>query len=109
MKRMAGQARGWMIRARWNASALLLFRNWPTYFELLRKHGSGRRVLQTRDGIKLWARENVWDAKIIREIFVEKPYLVGFSDLPARPVVVDIGGYIGDSRCMRRGASTLLG
>jgi FkbM family methyltransferase len=80
----------------WQASAVLLFRNWPTYFQLLRQRGSGRRVLETRDGVKLWARENIWDARIIREIFVQRPYLRGFSSMPDSPVVVDIGGYIGD-------------
>jgi hypothetical protein len=42
------------------------------------------------------ARENIWDARIIREIFVQRPYLRGFVDLPSAPVVVDVGGYIGD-------------
>lgn len=75
---------------------LLVFKNQRTYASLLRRRGEGRQILETRDGIRLYARENVWDARIIREIFVQRPYLRGFRDLPAAPVVVDVGGYIGD-------------
>jgi FkbM family methyltransferase len=75
---------------------LLVFKNQRTYASLLRTRGPGRGILETRDGIKLYARQNLWDARIIREIFVQRPYLRGFHDLPAAPVVVDVGGYIGD-------------
>ncbi len=75
---------------------LLVFKNQRTYVSRLRRRGRGRRILETRDGIRLYARENVGDARIIREIFVQRPYLRGFGDLPAAPVAVDVGGYIGD-------------
>jgi FkbM family methyltransferase len=75
---------------------LLVFKNQRTYASLLHRRGQGRQILETRDGIRLYARENVWDARIIREIFVQRPYLRGFHDLPSAPLVVDVGGYIGD-------------
>ena len=75
---------------------LLVFKNQRTYVSLLRTRGRVRRILETRDGIRPYARENIWDARIIREISVQRPYLRGFVDLPPAPVVVDVGGYIGD-------------
>jgi len=51
--------------------------------------------LRTKDGLSITIRRNRTDAGILAEVFVEKSYLEGLS-LPARPVIVDIGGYIGD-------------
>ena len=65
---------------------------------LLSRRGDGRRLLKTRDGIKFYARENIWDARILREVFVQRPYLRGFTDIPPSPIVVDIGGTSGTSR-----------
>lgn len=61
----------------------------------LNEKGDGETVLRTRDGLNLHVRRNVMDARIIEETFVRRPYLTGLS-LPENPVVVDIGGYIGD-------------
>ena len=96
LKRAKGRVQRLATSLVWSLSAIALFKNWWTYFALLRARGEGRRVLETRKGEKLSVRENVWDARIIREIFVERPYTKGIHDLPPNPVVVDVGGYIGD-------------
>ena len=85
-----------MMSVVWSLRAIALFKNWWTYFRLLRARGAERRVLEMRKGERLYVRENVWDARIIREIFVERPYTKGIRDLPPNPLVVDVGGYIGD-------------
>jgi FkbM family methyltransferase len=72
-----------------------LFTNYDVYRQALNRKGTGTVVLHTVDGLHLTVRQNLWDARIVREIFLEKPY-VGHFTLPANPVVVDIGGYIGD-------------
>jgi FkbM family methyltransferase len=82
-------------RARDAWPAIVEFRNFPTYFQLLRDRGDGQRVLVTRKGVRIAVRENVWDARIVREMFLDRPYVKGL-DLPPSPTVIDIGGYIGD-------------
>ena len=72
-----------------------LFRNYDVYRRALKQKGQGTVVLHTVDGLQITVRQNLWDARIVREIFLEQPY-VGHFRLPANPVVVDIGGYIGD-------------
>lgn len=57
--------------------------------------GEGRKTLDLSCGLHIEIRKNLWDARIVREIFVEQPYTQGVS-LPPRPVIVDVGGYIGD-------------
>lgn len=53
-------------------------------------------TLLTRNGLRIRARNNHWDAVIITEIFLDRAYLKMFTSLPPQPVIVDIGGYIGD-------------
>lgn len=72
-----------------------VFENWNVYVDALDHKGSGTVTLRTHNGLQIVIRRNVWDARIIRETFVEKPYVKRFK-LPQHPVVVDIGGYIGD-------------
>ncbi|MCL4806240.1 MAG: FkbM family methyltransferase [Thermoanaerobaculia bacterium] len=72
-----------------------LFENYDLYLAALRQKGEGTVVLRTHDGLELTIRRNIWDARIIREIFFERPY-VRHITLPPNPVIVDIGGYIGD-------------
>jgi FkbM family methyltransferase len=71
------------------------FQNFAAYFAALRTPGSGRDVLRTRDGLEIGIRRNRWDARIVRETFLERPYVRYYQGGPA-PVVVDIGSYIGD-------------
>ncbi len=51
--------------------------------------------IHMKDGLTLGIRRNYMDAAILAEIFVDNCYVQGLS-LPEQPVVVDIGGYIGD-------------
>ncbi|HEX7027331.1 MAG TPA: FkbM family methyltransferase [Gammaproteobacteria bacterium] len=72
-----------------------LFVNPELYLTALTQKGAGTVTLKTHDGLNITIRQNVWDARIIKEIFFDKPYTRHFN-LPANPVIVDIGGYIGD-------------
>ena len=72
-----------------------LFVNHEAYLYALDNKAEGPVVLRTRDGLSITMRQNIWDARIIREIFFDNPYVQHFT-LPSDPVVVDIGGYIGD-------------
>ncbi|SEN70551.1 methyltransferase, FkbM family [Chitinophaga rupis] len=72
-----------------------LFKNYSQYRQALNSRGNERIILHTRGGLKISIRQNIWDARIVREIFIEKPYL-RYCVLPEKPVIVDIGGYIGD-------------
>src|SRR5262249_30359506 len=71
------------------------FKNHDIYMQALTRKGEGIVELQTQDGLKILIRQNIWDARIVREIFFDKPY-VRHIKLGANPVIVDIGGYIGD-------------
>jgi len=51
--------------------------------------------LKTKDGLILSIRQNHMDAAILAEVFLDNCYVKGLQ-LPERPIVVDIGGYIGD-------------
>src|SRR6202171_3177067 len=56
----------------------------------------GRVVdIRTKDGLTLTIRRNYMEATILAEVFIEKCYVRGLL-LPDHPVVVDIGGFIGD-------------
>ena len=71
------------------------FINDAEYRQALVRKAPGRTTLVTRDGLRLTIRRNLWDARIVREIFFDRPYLQ-HCKIPERPVIVDIGGYIGD-------------
>jgi FkbM family methyltransferase len=51
--------------------------------------------LRTADGLKITIRHNYGDAMTLAEIFLQDCYGLGLN-LPHNPVVVDIGGFIGD-------------
>lgn len=72
-----------------------LFENPDVYVRALRRKGDETTVLHARDGLNITIRQNLWDARIVREIFVDKPYVRHVSLRP-NPTVVDVGGYIGD-------------
>ncbi|MER8383827.1 FkbM family methyltransferase [Mesorhizobium sp. M1399] len=61
----------------------------------MKQKGEGLLSIRTQDGLAINIRNNIWDAKIVHEMFVQKPYLKHVI-LPKNPVVIDIGGYIGD-------------
>ena len=85
------QVRGWQDRNEGSR----LFENCDLYLQALNRKGDGTVVLRTHDGLKLTIRQNLWDARIVREIFFGKPYVRRIR-LPPAPTIVDIGGYIGD-------------
>jgi len=72
-----------------------LFTNGRDYVRALYRKDEDPTVLHTRDGLDIAIRQNRWDAEIVREIFFRRPYTRRTS-VGASPVVVDIGGYIGD-------------
>lgn len=72
-----------------------IFENYDLYVRALYRKGDGTAVLRTRDGLDITIRQNLWDARIVREMFFDKPY-IRVVRLPPNPTVVDIGGYIGD-------------
>ena len=72
-----------------------LFENCDDYVRALYRKADDGVVLRTRDGLAIAIRRNLWDARIVREIFFELPYTRHLRLAP-HPVVVDIGGYIGD-------------
>jgi FkbM family methyltransferase len=81
----------------WRDSAVAkrLFANHELYIRALAKKGEGTVVLKTHDGLSITIRQNLWDARIIHEMFIDKPYIRHFK-LPPNPIIVDVGGYIGD-------------
>lgn len=72
-----------------------LFENADEFARALRRKADRQAVLRTHDGLKIAIRRNLWDAEVVREIFFEQPYTRHLT-LSKRPVVVDIGSYIGD-------------
>ncbi|MDJ0702898.1 MAG: FkbM family methyltransferase [Leptolyngbyaceae cyanobacterium MO_188.B28] len=80
---------------RYKIAVKRLFVNPELYFRALVEKDNGAIVLKTRDGLSITIRQNIWDARIIKEIFIDKPYIRYFK-LPKNPVIVDVGGYIGD-------------
>jgi len=75
--------------------AASVFENAGDYARALYRKDEEGVVLRTHDGLELAIRQNLWDAEIVREIFFERPYTRHLK-LPQSPVVVDVGGYIGD-------------
>jgi len=71
------------------------FKNHDLFMQALNQKGYGTVDLHTQDGLNITIRQNLWDARIVREIFFDKPYMRHFQ-LDADPIIVDIGGYIGD-------------
>jgi len=72
-----------------------LFVDHRLYLSALTQNGLGTLNLKTHDGLSITIRQNIWDAKIVKEIFIDKPY-TRYFELPASPTIVDVGGYIGD-------------
>jgi hypothetical protein len=75
--------------------AASVFENARDFCRALYRKDDEEVVLRTHDGLNVAIRKNLLDAEIVREIFFEKPYTRRLK-LPPNPVVVDVGGYIGD-------------
>jgi FkbM family methyltransferase len=90
-QRVYGRARSLLGRR----EAASVFENVDDFSRALYRKDDEDIVLHTHDGLNIAVRQNLWDAEIVREIFFEKPYTRRLRLAP-HPVVVDIGGYIGD-------------
>jgi FkbM family methyltransferase len=53
------------------------------------------RDIHTKDGLSITIRQNNMDAGVLAEVWLEREYVRGYN-LRDRPVVVDVGGFIGD-------------
>jgi FkbM family methyltransferase len=77
-------------------AARKVFRNTDDYRRAVMEERPGHRLdLYTHDGLRFTVRQNRRDAGILAEVFMDLEYTRGVQ-LPANPIVVDIGGYIGD-------------
>ena len=87
--------RGWRVVGKARRHAEHLFENPDVYWRALTEKGDGTVELRAQGGLAITIRRNIWDARIVKEIFFDRPY-VRHVKLPEKPVVIDIGGYIGD-------------
>jgi FkbM family methyltransferase len=72
------------------------FLNTDEFKIALESHGKTALVdLCTADGLKITMRQNYGDAMTLAEIFLDNAYVRDIN-LPSNPVVIDIGGFIGD-------------
>jgi FkbM family methyltransferase len=71
------------------------FVNYKDYRAALYNERDGTVDIRTADGLVITIRRNIWDARILQEVFLANPYCTGLY-LGPDPTVVDIGGYIGD-------------
>jgi len=80
---------------RTHRAARRYFVDFDDYRKALRDEAEGTVDIRTADGLTVTIRRNLWDARILQEIFLSKPYI---QDLVIAPNsnIVDIGGYIGD-------------
>jgi len=79
-----------------NVIAWRYFQNADELKSALRSRAATKLVdLHTADGLTITIRPNYGDAMTVAEIFMGNEYVRGL-DLPDNPVVVDVGGFIGD-------------
>ena len=62
---------------------------------LRRTRGTEPVDLRTADGLTITIRQNYGDASTVAEIFLDDCYVRDLT-LPPNPVVIDVGGFIGD-------------
>jgi FkbM family methyltransferase len=76
---------------------IAIFRNFVTFLLLFFGFAKSQyELLRTRSGLTIRVRNNRWDARIIAEVYLDRCYLRMFAPLPPNPVIIDIGGYLGD-------------
>jgi FkbM family methyltransferase len=71
------------------------FVDYDRYVDALALEGDGTVDIRTVDGLTITIRRNKWDARVLQEIFLTKPYDRTLA-LSEGATVVDVGGYIGD-------------
>jgi FkbM family methyltransferase len=73
-----------------------IFENVGEFRKALHAQGVREPVdLRTKDGLTITIRQNFGDAMTVAEIFTDNSYISGIT-LPPSPVVIDIGGFVGD-------------
>jgi FkbM family methyltransferase len=77
------------------SAAKRYFSNYDDYRNALHSEEEGTVEIRTVDGLTITIRKNIWDARILQEIFLDNPYVKDCT-LRGDPTIVDIGGYIGD-------------
>jgi FkbM family methyltransferase len=86
-----------MLKLKRFLRSISVFNNFLTflllYYGLLQ---TATALLRTRSGLSVRVRNNRWDARIMAEMYLDRCYLNMFAPLPENPVIVDVGGYIGD-------------
>jgi len=73
--------------------SFFVFENPLLYLQALLHKNEAISTLKTRTGLRITFRQNLYDARILRESFLERPYLVGVQNFD---LVIDVGAYIGD-------------
>lgn len=88
-------------RSAYNAHRFLheardVFSDFDEFRRAVTRERPGQRIdLCTCDGVHFLVRQNRKDAEVLAEMFLDGDYVRGFQ-LPENPIIVDIGGYIGD-------------
>lgn len=73
-----------------------IFENVGDFKKALHAEGGRESVdLRTKDGLTITIRQNFGDALTVAEMFTDNCYISGIT-LPPNPVVIDIGGFVGD-------------
>src|SRR5687767_15092807 len=93
-ERMFGRLKRAIRGASQDVKLVRTFLNWRAFRVAERRRDDGETILETRTGLRMAIRHNKWDAKIMREQFLDRYYLTGFRGPIGRPpVVVDVGSY----------------
>jgi|SRR5262245_55587016 len=96
LRNVYSAARTHYNRRRFLGAARGYFANFDEYRKALELEDGKVVDITTKDGLVFSIRRNSMDASILAEIFLDNCYVRGLA-LPPSPIVVDIGGYIGDS------------
>jgi len=76
--------------------AIIVIRNWPTYFADYFKPTHGKRIVCTlRNGVKIETRSGTVDKEIIDEIWIDRSYTPRNFKIDKKDTIVDIGAHIG--------------
>ena len=79
--------------ARQVPKVVITFRNWWVYFFNIFGSSTGEKVCKLRNGSKFIVRSNSFDIRMIKEVYIHKPY--HRLEINRGDIVVDIGAHIG--------------
>jgi FkbM family methyltransferase len=83
-------------RRRRIVEAQSVFENWEQFRTATVVVDGGESILRSKSGVNIAVRHNKWDAEIVGEQFFDRSYLKHMPSVNGSPVIVDVGGYIGD-------------